>query len=271
MIEWCNSNQGFVMAVLTAVYVIATIHLVRGANRANSIAEQNVRDLTKLEQERLRPLVEIRIESDVPFLVLRVTNQGQTPAYEIRVETSPLIKAVMGGDGSYPSAKTEKSIGIIEHGMGSLGAGCSESAILGTLSRVEEVYPEMRFVGKVRFRSFTGQEYSSPVDIDLRYMKGALHVNHKTIHDVANRLEEIRRELGHLRSGFHKPHVIVQSIAEKRAEDEAFVSQAHDQLPTFASQNENAQQAGAANPCPSGTSVTKAACAPSAPEASRDT
>lgn len=35
--------------------------------------------------------------------------------------------------------------------------------------------------------------------------------------------------------------------------------------------NKKAERAGPANPCPSGTSVTEAACAPSAPEASRDT
>jgi len=218
------------MALLTAIYVLATIVLVIVAKRANSIAEQNVRDLTKLEQERLRPLVEVRVASDVPFLVLRITNHGQTPAYGIRVQTDPHIKAVMGGEGVYPSAKTEKSIGIIEHGMGSLGAGSSESVILGIFSRVEEVYPEMRFTGSVTFRSFTGVEYSSPIDLDLRYMKGALHVNHKTIHDVANRLEEICRELGHLGSGFHKPHVVVQSVEDKRAEDDALLQQAREQL-----------------------------------------
>jgi ABC-type phosphate transport system ATPase subunit len=147
----------------------------------------------------------------------------------------------MGGDGCYPQEKSEKNIGIIEHGMGSLGAGSSESAILGTFSRFEEAYPGMRFTGSVTFLSFTGIEYSSPIDLDLRYMKGALHVNHKTIHDVANRLEEIRREIGLLGSGFHKPHVITQSIEEKRAEDGAFVSLARDQLAKMASNNEKAQ------------------------------
>lgn len=236
------------MALLTAVYVVATIVLVYMAHRANAISEQNVRDLTKLEQERLRPLVEVRIESDVPFLILRVTNQGQTPAYGIRVETSPTIKAVMGGDGCYPQEKSEKSIGIIEHGMGSLGAGSSESAILGTFPRVEEAYPGMHFIGSVTFRSFTGLEYSSPIDVDLRYMKGALHVNHKTIHDVATQLEEVRRELGHLGSGFHKPHVIVQSVEAKRAEDEAFVSEDRDRLAKIASDNEKAQQGACTQP-----------------------
>lgn len=226
------------MALLTAVYVLATIVLVHVANRANAISEQNVRDLTKLERERLRPLVEVRIESDVPFLVLRVTNQGQTPAYQIQIETTPSIKAVMGGDGCYPQEKSEKSIGLIQHGMGSLGAGSSESAILGTFSRVEETYPDMRFTGSVTFRSFTGLEYTAPINLDLRYMKAALHVNHKTIHDVANRLEEIRRELGHLGSGFHKPHVIVQSVQDKRAEDETFVSETREKLDKIATDKE---------------------------------
>jgi len=262
------------MALLTAVYVFATIVLVYMAHRANAISEQNVRDLTKLEQERLRPLVEVRIESDDPFLILRVTNQGQTPAYGIRIETTPPIKTAMGGNGSYPQTKTEKSIGIIEHGMGSLGAGSSESAILGTFSRVEEVYPEMRFTGSVTFRSFTEIEYTSPINLDLRYMKGLLHVNHKTIHDVANQLEEIRRELGHFGSGFHKPHVIIQSAEERRVEDEAFVNEAREQLDKIADDNKKAQQTSPANPRPFGTSgmasADSASRAEAIPEATGD-
>lgn len=211
------------MALLTGVYVLATIILVCMAHKANAISEQNVRDLTKLEQERLRPLLEVQIKSDVPFLVLHVTNHGQTPAYKIRIETTPAIKAVMGGEGCIPPNKTEKSIGLIEHGMGSLGAGISESAILGTFSRVEEVYPEMRFTGNVTFRSYTGEEYNSPIDLDLQYMKDAMHVNKKTIHDVANQLEEVRKLLGHLGSGFHKPHVIIQNLEDKLAKEKALM------------------------------------------------
>ena len=226
------------MALLTAVYVLATVVLVWVGHRANAISEQNVRDLTKLEQERLRPLVEVRIESDAPLLVLRVTNQGQTPAYGIRIETTPTLQAVMGGKSCYPEAKTEKPIGVIEHGMGSLGAGSSEVSILGTFSRVEEVYPEMHFKGNVTYRSFTGVEYTSPINLDLRYMKGALRLNRKTIHDVAKQLEEIRRELGLLASGFHKPQVIVQSIEDKRAEDEASMNDALAQLDQITGEQE---------------------------------
>jgi hypothetical protein len=235
IIEWCNINQGFLMALLTAVYAIATIFLVRIANKSNSISEKNVRDLTRLEQERMRPLVDVRIESDIPFLILRISNHGLTPAYAVSMKTIPIIKAVMGGDDCHPSTKTEKAIGIIEHGIGSLGAGCSESVLLGTFTRIEEVYPELIFKGTITFESFNRTRYSSPVSIDLRYKKGALHVNHKTIDDVANQLEEMCREIRHIGSGFHKPHIITQSKSEKLAEDEKNLNKAREQLEQIAS------------------------------------
>jgi len=230
IIDWCNNNQGFLMALLTAVYVIATISLVKIGHQANAISEKNISDIKNLEAERLKPLVEVRVESDIPFLILRITNLGQTPAYAVRVETTPLIKAVMGGEGCHPGTKTEKSIGIIDHGIGSLGAGCSESAILGTLTRLEEVYPELIFTGIITYQSFNGTPYSSPVNIDLRYKKGALYVNHKTIDDVASQLEEICREIRHIGSGFHKPQIVIQSKAEKLAEDEKTIKHALEQL-----------------------------------------
>lgn len=222
MIEWCNANQGFVMTLLTGVYVFATIILVYMAYKANTISEQNTRSLAKLEQERMRPLIEVRIESEPPFLILRVINQGQTPAYGIRIETTPHIMALRGGKGVYPQEKTQEPIGFIENETGALGAGCSVSTIMGSFSRVTEVYPEMRFVGSVKFRSFESGEYTSPIDLDLRYMKNALHVGRKTMHDVARELEGIRNEIRLLGNGFHKPHVLVQSVESRRAEEAAF-------------------------------------------------
>ena len=38
MIEWANQNNGFIMAVLTLVYVVATLVLVGITTRANRIA-----------------------------------------------------------------------------------------------------------------------------------------------------------------------------------------------------------------------------------------
>jgi len=218
--------QGFLMAILTFVYVAATILLVRVANHANSLSKKNVEELTKIEKERLRPLVEARLDSDAPFIVLRVSNQGQTPAYSLAFEINPELQQVLGGDGCYPSSKSQKPIGIVERGIGSLGAGASETAIVGTFSRIKEVYPQMRFTGNLHYKNGSGTEYSTPIDLDIRYMEGSLHVHHKTLHEVANELENIRREIGHIGSGFHELKVITKTAEQKRAEDDAFVADA---------------------------------------------
>ena len=72
IIDWFNVNQGFSMVLLTAVYVLATILLVRQSRRANRIAQQNLESLWKLERERSRPVERrypVRLERDsrIPF------------------------------------------------------------------------------------------------------------------------------------------------------------------------------------------------------------
>ncbi|MBE2179434.1 MAG: hypothetical protein IAE97_03090 [Chthoniobacterales bacterium] len=268
-IEWCNSNQGILMVLLTFLYVFATFILVYMAHRGNILTEKSIRDLAKLEQERLRPLVEVRVELDSPVLVVHVTNQGQTPAYGIRIQTQPVIRSLWGGKGCYPEAKTERDIGFIVHGLASLGAGCTVSAVLGTFPRVEEVCPDLRFSGTVAFRSATGTEHCSPVDIDLRYLKATRRISRKSIHDVANQLEQISRELGHLGSGFRKPHVIIQSIADKRAEDEAAMSEALERLEQTAIDQET-QKDGGVSPPDLGTSGVSDSEHPRKPESGAD-
>ncbi len=226
IIKLCNDNQGFIMAALTAVYVVATIGIALLGARANAISQRNVATLTELEQERSRPMVEVRIAGDVPFLSLIVTNQGQTAAYDVRLSTEPRLTLLLGGDNAIPTEKNERQVGIVEHGIGTLGAGASETALIGTFSRVREVYPGMTFAGNVTYRSFTGKTYDTPVKIDIRYMEGSLHVDRKTVHDVAKELEKIERVLSHLASGFHKPHVITEDIEHKRASDKVFVAEA---------------------------------------------
>ena len=50
------------------------------------------------------------------------------------------------------------------------------------------------------------------------------------MHDVANELEKIGREIGHFGSGFHKLQVITQTIEEKRQDDDDFFINAQKQL-----------------------------------------
>lgn len=211
------------MALLTLVYVGATIGIVLLGRRANALAQANLKTLAELEQEKSRPLVDVEIFGEVPFVSLRVTNRGLTPAYDVKITTMPQLRLLLGGENAISPERKEKQIGILEHGIGSLAPSSNATALIGTFARVKEVNPSLQFTGTVTYRSALGRSYEFPVNLDLRYMENTLHINRKTIHDVANELEEIRKEINHIGTGFHKPHVIVQDVKEKRTEDEEFV------------------------------------------------
>lgn len=225
VLSWCNQNQGFVMVLLTGIYVVATIGLAFIGARANAISQKNMAVLAEIEQERSRPLVDVRLENEAPWLALKVTNHGQTPAYNVQIETVPRIQLLLGGDNTVPKEKTERQIGIIEHGIGTLGAGVCEEALVGSYARLRETNPAMRFTGKLTYRSVSGKVYESPINLDVRYMENSWHRSRKTTHDLVTEMEKIRSEIGHIATGFHKPHVITEDIEHKRAADNALAAE----------------------------------------------
>ena len=58
-INWLNANQGATSALLTAIYVIATIILVIITIRGTRIAQQSLIALELFERKRARPYVSV--------------------------------------------------------------------------------------------------------------------------------------------------------------------------------------------------------------------
>lgn len=88
MISWLNSNQGFVMAILTAIYVLATIILVR----QNKKTLQEIKTSRELEQ---RPYIYAEIVNTSEFVhtySLQVRNRGKSPAILKLITIAPSIK-----------------------------------------------------------------------------------------------------------------------------------------------------------------------------------
>jgi hypothetical protein len=78
MIDWLNSNSGFVLALLTLVYVICTIVLCIIAWRSNRLA-------ISLHNDIHRPVVVCDFFTEHALTYLRVKNWGSQPASNIRI------------------------------------------------------------------------------------------------------------------------------------------------------------------------------------------
>lgn len=89
MIEWLNGNEGFVMSVLTFVYVLATIIIV-------IINRISIKEMRKSRQEDNRPYIIANLVKDPRDKVfyLRIKNYGKMAAVIESFDIEPELKLV---------------------------------------------------------------------------------------------------------------------------------------------------------------------------------
>jgi hypothetical protein len=96
LIGWLDQHQGSVMALLTAVYVIATIWLALLMRRSNRLAGEALQRSMEYQKETTRPYVVFDLEdrADDDLLVATLKNIGQRSAHNVRVTTEPRLYTV---------------------------------------------------------------------------------------------------------------------------------------------------------------------------------
>jgi len=188
LIDWCNANQGFVMAILTFVYVVATICLVL-------LVRGQLNHAVELEQGRTRPFVIFDLVTEHHFVFATLTNTGQTPARDVRLSISPQIKAIIGGQNAAPSEERLKEIAFLERGVAMMPPGRTIKALVGHWSHFRNRYSDLRFEGSISYNDQVLISYSEPVVVDLAAEEGLLFLARKDIDDVARNVEKISKTL----------------------------------------------------------------------------
>jgi len=54
IVNWCNENQGFLMAFLTLIYVIATVFILITSSHSTRIMQQNLMLTNKIQKENAK-------------------------------------------------------------------------------------------------------------------------------------------------------------------------------------------------------------------------
>jgi hypothetical protein len=87
MIAWLNTNQGFVMALLTFVYVVATIVICAFNAKSAKAAREQTKEIKRQFDEENRPYitVELILEKRL-FYFLKFSNHGRKIANNVKIE-----------------------------------------------------------------------------------------------------------------------------------------------------------------------------------------
>jgi len=150
MIEWANANQGFIMVVLTAVYVVTTIVLVFQAKHSNKLTKEAMMRVS-------RPFLIIDLFPDSEFIYLRVKNTGVVPATDISVIFDKEVKAI--GD---------SSLNEMLQKLHFIGPGIELKFLLGKRNTFMDRNRSLQNItGKLSYRSPIAGTYEESVNIDL--------------------------------------------------------------------------------------------------------
>jgi len=196
---WLDRHEGTLMVLLTAA-------LVWIAYKSAKIALANLELMKQNDDKRSRPYVTIEVVNDMPFYGVRMVNLGSTAAHYITVKSEPKIEMVF--------QNYKKQIKFLNEPVAYLAPSARLETDIGSFRDIERENPTKIYNGIISFQDDVGNVYHHDFVLDFSSFTDAVHKDEKTIHHVAQQLEEIKRELANIGTGFHKPHILTEDCQQ---------------------------------------------------------
>jgi hypothetical protein len=212
MIKWLNENQGAAsamlasaMAILTAIYVWATIYLV-------GLTNKQLKNAIAIEAQRIRPHIVFEILSGGGVVTASIRNLGKTSARNLKVKITPELKCLLGGKNCVPAEETEEPMPLTARAIASLAPGRELTGFVAFWGRFCDYYPTLKFECDVSYEGPDGMRYEETVELDLAVYSNRKDVKVKGLPEIAANLEKIAESLSRLRSGLDVP--LIRTIDE---------------------------------------------------------
>ena len=184
MIEWFNDNEGFVLSLLTGVYVVATIVILYVMTRSNHLTARSVEHAQQVHREQTRPYVVFDIVVRDRGVYIDLQNHGSTPAINVAVTCSP-TPVSLGND--HTSTLLRNTIAF-------LAPGRQLTDFLDTSPNFH-TKNSLLFTGSVSYSDTGGNQYAEDFALDLGYYPDTHAVGRKEVGEELNRIREELRDI----------------------------------------------------------------------------
>ena len=199
IIKWCNENNGFVMALLTFIYVIATILIcVFNYKSAKATKEQTKESYKQFIESNRAHIVPKIIELEGDIICLSFQNIGKDIATDVKISISEKWLAILEKTKTFPYVakslrllKSKKIFLTVEqqlyYGLCIPGNGCDDFKDLG------KVPLEVDISYKTMNRDYT-EHFDIPLD-GYNYMVNVsdyTRLTKKQIQEMRNTNQELK-------------------------------------------------------------------------------
>lgn len=176
LVAWANENDGFMMGLLTALYLIATLWIVFESRRTNRLQAAAIKQAADLETDRNRPYVVFNVDSRIVthsdhdatwYFEAVVMNIGKTSAHNIHIRTTPDFSAPVGYKSNDELAYRKPS--ILDERISMMPPGYREVEQLGPTHFLFKVFDrsELKFQVYLNYEASDGTQYKDDYTIHL--------------------------------------------------------------------------------------------------------
>ena len=214
MIDWLNSNEGFVLGILTFVYVIATIVLVATGLRQTYLTRLALKRSDESEQRRYRPYVIFDMYSENIAVYASLKNIGASPALNIHLQVEPELRQEIRGE--------ECPCPLLGNSISFLAPNREVRDACGFGEVFNQQFPEQIFRGTVSYSDSNGNHYNEKFHLDLKAQRSTSYVAKK---EPARELEKIAKTLESMTSPGFKPLIRVITENDYRKEQDELMAE----------------------------------------------
>ena len=194
-----------VVTLSTVVYAILTGILVS--------------ETRKMREVQTEPKIHIKLESfdfAIHIVRLNIQNIGFGPASNLTFQPS----VVTGGDSAEKLLTEFTESNFFKTGLHHFGPGQNVYSTYTETTQDFEGKSASVLSFKVEYKSATGKKYSDEIIIDMSEIKGRYQLGKPNLYAIANSLEKLQKDVGHIVSGFKRVKADVYTSDDRKEERE---------------------------------------------------
>ena len=197
LVEFLNENSGAFAVIFSAVVAIATVVYA-------ILTWRLVSETRKMREAQTEPKVSVTIqprEEWIKLIDMVIQNIGLGPAYNIKFEINP--------DFEYMKGKFLSELGFMKNGLKYLAPNQKLQFFLTSMIENFEEKTKKSFEIRVTYQNSIGKTYKDVYTIDFSQLIGLSQLGEEPpLYKIAKNVEEIKKDIHHLSTGFHKIKVI---------------------------------------------------------------
>lgn len=212
MFEFLNEYSGSLMVLFTSVVTVSTVVYAFLTARLASETRQ-------MRQAQTEPRIEVIVkprEEWINSLNLYVRNIGMGPAFDIAFE----FRSDSGHEGGKMLINDFTESAFLKNGLKYLGPGQENVSNDTSMSEGFDQKIEAVLHVEVRYRSAAGHRIEEKFQLDFSEFRGLSSLGKPHLYAMAQSLEKMQKDIGHITTGFRKLHVDVFTENDRTRERE---------------------------------------------------